>query len=220
MKIKNVPSHDILSTLKRQNSKNVSTIKTVYNECYKFQMNDLGDRSQMQVVFGFLHSKAYIFNHRANDTTNALEDLFFVHPTTLEIWRAFPMSTLLINHLARTHFENLQCPAHNVKGGGNFGFRSIAIALGRSEHDWLQIRCDQYNDLLSHYQEYVMIYGDVDFVNRISHTLNYSGLGFAVLEYWLVMPDTGILIANRYGVIVIYISKQGSSTWFLHRYDP
>ena len=50
--------------------------------------------------------------------------------------------------------------------------------------------------------------------------MNYSGSGFAVLEYWLVMPDTAILIDNRYGVIIIYLSKQGSSMWFQHRYGP
>ena len=46
----------------------------------------------------------------------------------------------------------------DVEGDGNCGFQSTTVALGFSEHDWLQIRYDLYNELLSHYQEYVMTY--------------------------------------------------------------
>lgn len=42
----------------------------------------------------------------------------------------------------------------DVIGDGNCGFRSITISIGRSEHDWLQIRSDLYNELLAHPQEY------------------------------------------------------------------
>nr|KAJ0224697.1 hypothetical protein LSAT_V11C100037830 [Lactuca sativa] len=73
IKINNVPTWDILSTLMRQNSKNVSIVKIVYT-CYKLRMDEPGDPSQMQVVFGYLHSKGYIFNHRANDIVNHLAE--------------------------------------------------------------------------------------------------------------------------------------------------
>nr|KAJ0222839.1 hypothetical protein LSAT_V11C200063430 [Lactuca sativa] len=132
----------------------------------------------------------------------------------------FYTSNPLINEIPH-QFHPYARNITDVEGDGNCGFRSIAVVLGRSEHDWLQIRYDLYNELLSHYQEYAMIYGDhVDFLNRVGHSLNYSGSGFAILECRLIMPNTAIFIANRYGVIVIYLSKQGYSTWFLHRYGP
>ncbi|KAJ0943530.1 putative methylmalonate-semialdehyde dehydrogenase [Helianthus annuus] len=40
---KNVKPHAILSTLKEQNKNNVSTIKTIYNACYKFQRIQTAD---------------------------------------------------------------------------------------------------------------------------------------------------------------------------------
>nr|KAJ0188968.1 hypothetical protein LSAT_V11C800399660 [Lactuca sativa] len=39
-------------------------------------------------------------------------------------------------------------------------------------------------------------------------------LGFAQSEYWLIMSDIGFLIANKYGVVVYFFDKQGSSTCF------
>ncbi|KAK1419327.1 hypothetical protein QVD17_28492 [Tagetes erecta] len=38
--------------------------------------------------------------------------------------------------------------------------------------------------------------------------------GFAPKRNWMIMPDTGVLIANWYGVVVNYLSKEGSSTCF------
>lgn len=95
MRRNNVPPWNILAALKSHNENNVSTIKTIYNEGNKFRMDERAGRSQMQVVFQFLHSKGYIFEYRTNDTTNALEDILFVHPTSLVIWRAFPQVMMI-----------------------------------------------------------------------------------------------------------------------------
>ena len=95
MRRNNVPPWKILEVLKSHNENNVSTIKTIYNESNKIRIDERAGRSQMQVVFGFLHSKKYIFEYRKNDTTNALEDIFFVHPTSLVICRAFPQIMMM-----------------------------------------------------------------------------------------------------------------------------
>ncbi|KAL4587975.1 hypothetical protein LXL04_000852 [Taraxacum kok-saghyz] len=63
-------------------------------------------RSEMQVVFEILQSKCYIYEFRTYETTNALKDLFFVHPTSLNIWRAFPQ-VLMMDATYKTNKYNM-----------------------------------------------------------------------------------------------------------------
>lgn len=95
MKSKNVKPRDILSTLKKQNVENVSTVKTIYNACQKFRNMERKGKTQMQLVLTFLEKEGYIFYNRANTSTDKLEELFFAHPRSLDIWRAFPHVLLM-----------------------------------------------------------------------------------------------------------------------------
>ncbi|XP_038679472.1 uncharacterized protein LOC119980749 [Tripterygium wilfordii] len=92
---KNVKPRDILTSLKKQNPDNVSTIKTVYNARQKFQTAEKAGKTQMQVVMSFLQCEGYIFESQTNVVTNELEYLFFAHPGSLEGWRAFPHMLLM-----------------------------------------------------------------------------------------------------------------------------
>lgn len=102
----NVPPRDILSTLKGRNEHNVSIITNIYNERYKHRSEKRAGRSQMQVVFEILHAKGYTYLYRTDDTTNELEDLFFVHPTSLKIWHAFPQ-VLMMDATYKTNKYNM-----------------------------------------------------------------------------------------------------------------
>ncbi|XP_076944427.1 protein FAR1-RELATED SEQUENCE 5-like [Bidens hawaiensis] len=84
------PPRDILCNLKSKDERNVICIKTVYNEGQKIPKEDRRGKSLMEVLFNLLQDTTYIHNHRTNPSTNALEDLFFVHPTSYMIYRAFP----------------------------------------------------------------------------------------------------------------------------------
>ena len=53
-----------------------------------------------------------------------------------------------------------------------------------------------------------------DDINNVHHSLIFTRLGYAQSEYWLIISDIGFLIANKYGVIVYFLDKQGSSTCF------
>nr|KAJ0206777.1 hypothetical protein LSAT_V11C500236860 [Lactuca sativa] len=100
----------------------------------------------------------------------------------------------------------------NVRGDGNCGFRAIAACLGYSEDNWRQIRLDLQNELLAHPAEYAQIfYYDL---NTIHHSLNFNRSHFAPKDRWLIMPVTSFLIANKYDVIVIFLSKDSPSTCF------
>ena len=80
----------ILSTLKGRREENASTSKTIYNELQKNRTKKNAGRPQMQVVVAFFVNKGYDFETRVNDETKELEDLFCIHPKSLELWRAFP----------------------------------------------------------------------------------------------------------------------------------
>nr|KAJ0208461.1 hypothetical protein LSAT_V11C500230070 [Lactuca sativa] len=100
----------------------------------------------------------------------------------------------------------------NVRGDGNCGFRAIATCLGYSEDIWRQIRLDLQNELLAHPAEYAQIfYYDL---NTIHHSFDFNGSHFAPKDRWLIMPVTSFLIANKYNVIVIFLSKDSPSTCF------
>ncbi|XP_038707293.1 PKS-NRPS hybrid synthetase CHGG_01239-like [Tripterygium wilfordii] len=92
---KNVKPRDILTSLKKQNPDNVSTIKTVYNARHTFQTAEKAGKTHMQVVMSFLQREGYIFESRTNAVTNEPEDLFFAHPGSLERWHAFPHMLLM-----------------------------------------------------------------------------------------------------------------------------
>nr|KAJ0190452.1 hypothetical protein LSAT_V11C800433090 [Lactuca sativa] len=100
----------------------------------------------------------------------------------------------------------------DVEGDGNCGLQAIAVSLGYTQNYWRQIRSDLYNELLEIWGRYSMIFQDD--INNVQHSLSFTGFGSAQSEYWLIMPDTGFLIANKYGVIVYFLDKQGSSTCF------
>ncbi|KAD5961447.1 hypothetical protein E3N88_12920 [Mikania micrantha] len=99
-----------------------------------------------------------------------------------------------------------------IIGDGNCGFRSIAICLGLSEDQWPQIRHELLEELLQNQDQYKKVFhGDF---NLIQQSLDFEGTCFAPQKNWLIMPDSGVLIANRYRVIVHFLSKLESNTCF------
>lgn len=114
------------------------------------------------------------------------------------------------------YVENIK----NVLGDGNCGFRATASALGYGEDQWLLIRrllIDEMVQFETHYKK--ALKGENNAVgsyNDVFSSLQWSGPGFAPREYWMLMPETGFLIANKFNVIFHFISKEGnnSSTFF------
>ncbi|XP_038704722.1 PKS-NRPS hybrid synthetase CHGG_01239-like [Tripterygium wilfordii] len=90
-----VKPRDILASLKKRDLNNASTIKTIYNARQKFRTSEKAGKSHIQSLMSFLHEHRYIFYHRTNDVTNELQDLFFAHPGSLELLRAFPHVLLM-----------------------------------------------------------------------------------------------------------------------------
>ncbi|XP_023763483.1 uncharacterized protein LOC111911947 [Lactuca sativa] len=49
----------------------------------------------MRNVMHILQTKGYNLQYRVNTITNELEDLFFIHPTSLKMWQTFPYAVLM-----------------------------------------------------------------------------------------------------------------------------
>ena len=56
----------------------------------------------MQVLEATLVEKKFVYFTRRNDSTNAIEDILFVHPTSHRLWRAFP-HVLMIDATYKTN---------------------------------------------------------------------------------------------------------------------
>nr|XP_043639659.1 protein FAR1-RELATED SEQUENCE 5-like [Erigeron canadensis] len=100
-----VPPRNILSLLKKRNLSNASTPRTIYNARNKIRMVEYGEKSQMQVLMSLLHSNNYVYEFTTTES-NELDNLFFVHPTSFDIWRAFP-HVLIIDATYKTNPYNM-----------------------------------------------------------------------------------------------------------------
>ncbi|TYI31732.1 hypothetical protein ES332_A04G005100v1 [Gossypium tomentosum] len=77
--------------------------------------------------------------------------------------------------------------------------------------DWLYVRHQLLDELLSSYYVYARVF--TDGIDELRNSLCFSQSP-APAEHWMVMPMTGILIANRFGVILNYLTKRGDITFF------
>ncbi|XP_022032371.1 uncharacterized protein LOC110933458 [Helianthus annuus] len=101
----NVAPRDILAILKERNLSNVSTLRTIYNACNKIRMVDQVGKSPMQVLLSLLHSNGYVYEITSTGL-NELENLFFIHLTSFDIWRAIP-HVLIIDVTYKTNHYNM-----------------------------------------------------------------------------------------------------------------
>ncbi|XP_076881304.1 uncharacterized protein LOC143529374 [Bidens hawaiensis] len=86
----NVDPQNIISIIRKQNPRCVSTAKNVYNEQQRQRVSLHGNKSPMQVIFTLLDNAGYLQEHEVNESTHKLERLFIVHELSFPIWRAFP----------------------------------------------------------------------------------------------------------------------------------
>ncbi|XP_028122750.1 uncharacterized protein LOC114319884 [Camellia sinensis] len=86
---------EILVTLKQHDDANASTMKTIYNTHHRYKVAEKDGRSQMQQLLGQLAVNKYIEWHRSCADTETVTDLFFAHPTSLNLLHAFSKVLLM-----------------------------------------------------------------------------------------------------------------------------
>ncbi|TYH42281.1 hypothetical protein ES332_D11G053800v1 [Gossypium tomentosum] len=99
----------------------------------------------------------------------------------------------------------------DIKGDGNCGFEAISVCLGYGEDQWLYVRHQLLDELLSSYDVYARVF--IDGIDELRNSLCFSQ-SLAPAEHWMVMLMTGVLIANKFGVVLNYLTKRGDITFF------
>ncbi|XP_022030920.1 uncharacterized protein LOC110931855 [Helianthus annuus] len=91
----NIKPRDILAAIKEKNPHNVSTRNTIYKAWAKLGRMEQVGKTPMQMLFDRLETVGYVFYHRTSENGERVEDVFFIHPDSKMLWRAFPHVLLL-----------------------------------------------------------------------------------------------------------------------------
>lgn len=91
-----VKPKEILATLKRNDTSNSTTIKTIYNVIKAQNAIERAGRSQVQYLLSKLKEFDYFEWHRKTlDGTDIIKDIFWAHPVSLDFLRTFPRVIIL-----------------------------------------------------------------------------------------------------------------------------
>jgi len=80
----------ILTYLKEKNKESVTLIKQVYNARSRWRKGQREDKTKLQYLISILEKHQYVYLTRANSEETTLEDLFFSHPSSIDMLNTFP----------------------------------------------------------------------------------------------------------------------------------
>nr|GEV29787.1 hypothetical protein [Tanacetum cinerariifolium] len=120
-----------------------------------------------------------------------------------------PVTNPLLDHIPDIFHRYIIC-LNNVKGDGKYGFRSVAVGLGRDENIWPLIRQELLQELRYHEHDYTEILTSTGF-KFIWDTVNFSETSFSPEDKWMSMLDTGLVIASFYRRPILFISMVGNT---------
>ena len=81
--------------MKQRDPLNTTTMKSVYNARHKYKLEEKGGKSQMQQLLALLAEHQYIEWHRTSEDSEAVTNLFWTHPTSLDLLHTFPHVLLM-----------------------------------------------------------------------------------------------------------------------------
>lgn len=94
MTLNMVQSKNIIATLKRKRSKNISNIMQVYNIWYQNNKMLRGDKSEMQQLLKLLDDNTYVSRYRTCKDGVTIRDIFWTRPNSIKLINTFP--TMLV----------------------------------------------------------------------------------------------------------------------------
>ncbi|KAH1190294.1 hypothetical protein GmHk_20G057884 [Glycine max] len=111
----------------------------------------------------------------------------------------------------------------DVKVDGNCGYQSVVDLLGMGEDSW-SVFCNHLLKELARFSEdYIKLFGGTKRFEELRMSLLfdvYICFTQVTTEKWMDITDMGHVIASRYNVIVVSLSKQQSTTFFPLRSQP
>ncbi|KAL5134520.1 Protein FAR1-RELATED SEQUENCE 5 [Glycine soja] len=108
----------------------------------------------------------------------------------------------------------------DVKADGNCGYRSIAALLGMGEDSWPLVRIELIKELGRWSHEYMNLFGGTERFEQLKLSLLVDGFSKVSVDKWMDITDMGYVIASRYNVILVSLSRQQSMTFFPLRSQP
>ncbi|KAI3816744.1 hypothetical protein L1987_16448 [Smallanthus sonchifolius] len=102
----NMLPRNILATIREQNPESSCIKKDIYNAIQKIKNETRVGETPIQILENLLSSKKYVYYTREDLVTNSVEEIFFVHPKSYEMWRAFP-HVLMIDATYKTNMYKL-----------------------------------------------------------------------------------------------------------------
>ncbi|XP_006575921.1 uncharacterized protein LOC114373994 [Glycine soja] len=103
---------------------------------------------------------------------------------------------------------------------GNCGYWEIAVLLGMGEESWSLVRNHMHKELTSWSEEYINLVGGIKRFEELKRSLLVDRLSMVTIDKWMNITDMGYVIASRYNMIVVSLSRQKSMTFFPLRNQP
>ncbi|KAL5158863.1 hypothetical protein HKD37_15G043244 [Glycine soja] len=108
----------------------------------------------------------------------------------------------------------------DVKADGNCGYRSIAALLGMGEDSWSLVRNELIKELGRWSYEYMNLFGGTERFEQLKLSLLVDGFSKVSVDKWMDITEMGYVIASRYNIILVSLSRQQSMTFFSLRSQP
>ncbi|KAH1226067.1 PKS-NRPS hybrid synthetase [Glycine max] len=108
----------------------------------------------------------------------------------------------------------------DVKVDGNCGYWSIAALLGMGEDSWPLVRNELIKELDRWSHEYMNLFGGTERFEQLKLSLLVDGFSKVSVDKWINITEMGYVIASRYNVILVSLSRQQSMPFFPLRSQP
>ncbi|XP_022041249.2 uncharacterized protein LOC110943825 [Helianthus annuus] len=120
----NMEPRIIFQTLRKQFPDSLHVQKDVQNAVQKIRATIMDGKNPIQALESLLHDRRFIYDTRQDPKTDVVTEIFFVHPYSITMWRAFP-HVMLIDATYKTNLYNM--PFVQVVGMTSTG-KSFCIA--------------------------------------------------------------------------------------------
>lgn len=111
-------------------------------------------------------------------------------------------------------FENVI----DVKGDGHCGFRAVAGLLNLPVESHLIIRQELLSEVKSNRKSYLKLFGSQKRLDDIMDNLDFEGNNPALENKWMIMPEMGLIVAQKYETVVVLLTRYELSETFCCKY--
>ncbi|XP_026452413.1 uncharacterized protein LOC113352869 [Papaver somniferum] len=110
---------------------------------------------------------------------------------------------------------------HYVLSDGHCGFHSIAFQLGLAcRDDFRHIRNNMHAEVFNHMTFYVKVLYSEERLNNMLKRLRFEDGDEMDVSKWFKMPEDGLVAAQTFRDVLVWLSKEMCATFFPSRHGP